>query len=163
MKSIFFLAWILAWPEARAAAPSPFRVQMSGDNLRLDGPYGKKDLFGPSGLRDLRNFRVTVPLAEWRKQAEAQTAAPPALNFEADTNQLLTKANEAYVAAEFPRALSLVETALTRAPQNLRALMMKGSLLHLSGQKSAARETWRKAQELDPANPEIIRVLEKFQ
>lgn len=71
-------------------------------------------------------------------------------------------ANKAFNQMEYHRALELVESVLEKHPNNVRAWIMKGSLMHVLGQKDLSRTAWEKAQTLDPNNAEIKSILEKY-
>ncbi len=163
MKCIFLFSSLFI-SVASAATPQSIKVRQDGNNFILESPYGKKVLFGEMGFENVRDFEVTMPVEALYPEKPVASGDPAAMhNFKTDTEALIRGANEAFLASDFKGALGHVNQILEVAPGNVRALMMKGSLMHLMGDKQLAKESWKKALELDPANREISRLLEKYE
>ena len=160
MKLLLFFTLVLGTlfsGRARADAPA-FRAREGEGTLIVESPYGETLVQGAKSLDGHPDYEITIPLGTLRKPGRAGRAG----DASADVEKLLAAANAAYQRADFPRALSLVNEALEKNPSEIRAILMKGSLAYLAGRREEARKLWSRAHELDPANEEITRTLEKY-
>lgn len=150
---------------ALSAETNPhFRARPDGNNIVLESPYGRRVFFGPMNFSEARSYRLSVALSDLRKDKPVSAGDPEAMhNFKTNADALLADAENSLPNSGPAAAIRLVEQALAANPRNVRALMMKGSLLYLQGQKEGALTAWREAFALDPANHEIKQVLEKYQ
>jgi tetratricopeptide (TPR) repeat protein len=140
-----------------------FVAKQEGNNIVITSPYGKKIFFAPMGFDANDDYQVSIPLDALKDKGAIASGDPAAVhNFKTDVDALLLQANDSFLASEPKAALGAVEQALDASPNNVRALMMKGSLMHVLGERDMAKKSWQKALALDPANQEIRKVLEKY-
>lgn len=138
-------------------------VMQEGNNLIVESTYGKKIIFGPLDFDSYPDFKVKLALVDLKPKSKTETSSTPAVhNFEGDEDKLFEQSNLSYQSGNFKGALQAVEKILARSPNNIKALVMQGSLRHALGQKDLAKKSWKKALELDPANAEIRRILEEY-
>lgn len=80
-----------------------------------------------------------------------------------DGDALVVEANRLFNRRRYYEALTVVDQLLRKRPVYTRGWLMKGSLLHVQGHKDLALKAWNKAKEIEPENPEILAVLERYQ
>ncbi|MGE4233684.1 MAG: tetratricopeptide repeat protein [Bacteriovoracia bacterium] len=145
-----------------------YRVNAEGNMLFLETPYGTRVFFGDYGFGDLRGYRLEIPIEDLRtKPGEASNTLaqgggngngnqnPKSPSEIDDSDDLIVEANQLYYKGKFRDALKYIDEVLRRKPENVRALIMKGSLMHVLGQKDAAKKSWQKAVKLDPENKDL--------
>ncbi len=79
-----------------------------------------------------------------------------------DSDRLILEANRLYNRGKFYEATVHVDELLRRKPYFIRGWVMKGSLLHVQGQKDLAKNAWQKALNLDPENKELQELLNRY-
>lgn len=79
-----------------------------------------------------------------------------------DSDRLVLEANRLFNRKKFDEAMATIEELLRRKPTYLRGWIMKGSVLYVRGHKDLAKTAWNQALALDPANPDLKSILEKY-
>jgi len=143
----------------------PYRFSIPLDQLKKNAPPiasldPEKDAKGSEGPRQVD----VVPLLPTGKAAPNQPGAPaaPAVVID-DADSMVVEANRLFNRRRFYEALTVVDQMLRKRPEFIRGWLMKGSLFLVQGHKDLAMKAWKKAQELDPANPEVQSVLSRYQ
>jgi tetratricopeptide (TPR) repeat protein len=181
MRFLLFLMaiWTSTAVESLWAA-EPYKVTNEGSLFQVTSPYGPKMLFGEMAIGNMRNYRFEVPLSELRASASNDGAGgagsgsgggasgssgtgnsgqSPQLTDEED--QLVLKSNELYNKGQFTDALKFVDELLRRNRDHVRGWVMKGSLMHMLGQKDLAKKAWQRAVELEPNNAQLKQILKE--
>ena len=171
---IFFLLMGIIASAYVLAEDKPYQASQSGNILQLATPHGQRLYLGDVGFSELRNYKIEIDLNELRSQGSSSNAAnggggsaqnpagpggSPAPQFIEDESTLIVEANRLYNEGKFTDSLKYVDEIIRRNPKNMRGWVMKGSLMHVMGQKDLARDAWQKAHEIDPKNEEIGRIL----
>lgn len=172
---IYLLVVIFSVPNVWAASKETYRVESEGNIYVIHSPYGDKTFFGDSGLENQNSFKFEVPIESLKPSALSAnsdhggdssstnnggaSSSPKAPTSFDDENELIDQANHLYYAGKFNDSLKYADEILRRDPKNIRAWVMKGSLLHVLGQKQLAKNAWTKASELDPKNDELKKIL----
>ena len=166
-----FLSFFLAVTAVMAAQDQgeAMHANSDGNLVQVVTPYGSKLLFGDNGFGQYDSYRLEIPIKDF---ADASRGYPGLRGnsdggsqpWQAqDEDSLVVKANELYNQGKFSDSMAFVEEILSRNPSNVRGWIMKGSLMHVMGNKDLAVKAWKRALELDPGNANIQRILEKAQ
>ncbi len=170
----------MAWFAAQAT--EDFRVYETGTELQVVTPYGNKTITGDFPIETSSNYRIEVPLQDlvpapakdkpWEKYERRNPSSqgengfsPPqirAMQDYDDTDRLVLEANHLYNQGRFYDASNVVEEILKRNPKYVRALLMKGSLMYVQGQKDLAKKAWEEASLLQPGDKEIKGIMERY-
>lgn len=154
--------------EALAANSSDqYSVQQHGDLLVVTYPGGQRVYVGNSEFSEERHYRIQVPIpgqaAPIAKEsanilAQTQDSKPrrEPMNIEA----MLAKANRFYFRGDMKNANHIVDSILFADRENVRAWIMKGSLMRAQGREDLANRAWQHAKTLDPQNPFLEQVVE---
>lgn len=178
-------------PADSEAPPGFYSVTETESQIELKTPYGT--LHVPTGFGSNVPYRLSIPVDQLKKNAgplgeKPELADKPgeptkvgdlglllptgkAVAGEKDTprviiddaDSLVVDANRLFNRRRYYEALTVVDQLLRKRPEYTRGWLMKGSLLLVQGHKDLAMKAWRKAQELEPANPEIQSVLSRYQ
>lgn len=143
--------------------------------LNLTTPYGSRVFLGDFGFDRLRSYTIEIPLADLKPPPSEdggggdgnggggqKRGGVSAKDLQADDDQLVLQANRLYNQGKFQDALTTVDELLRRNPDNVRALVMRGSMMHALGEKEMARKSWTRAAELEPSNQEIQNILQNY-
>jgi tetratricopeptide (TPR) repeat protein len=156
---------------AHAKLPPGYGVSQSGNLVFVKTPFGSSIYIGPVGLDSLPNFEFEIPLSDFRAglPGGAPTASGPSNENSnggpsavGDDGSLIAEANRLYNRGDFNHALQYVDELSRRSPKNIRAWIMKGSLMHVLGHNDLARQSWEKALALDPSNTQIENILKEM-
>lgn len=134
--------------------------------IRLSSPA--KDLIIPWDEiegKTRNQWRVTIPLEQLLPPPEVDQDQPEPQSLsvlDAETIQMVLEANRLFAVRKFYDALIVVDRILTRYPRYVRGWLMKGSLLHMQGEKGLALEAWKKAKRISPKDPEVNKTLAKY-
>lgn len=165
----FFLSVLfLATTTIVLAKPGDYQVVDFGNNLQLNTPYGTKIYFGDLGIQDQNSWRVEIPIKDLRLDsnqgsAKNESASGAENSYSSlEDNSLVLSANDLYNQGKFREALTFVDEMLRRNEKNTRAWIMRGSLYHALGQKDLAKTAWQSAQQSDPSNQEVKKILENY-
>lgn len=157
----------VAWGDDR------YRATADGNLLQVRTPGTTRVFFGEPGFGDLRGYRLEIPLNELEPDRDggeggsgnghghSERTPNPSIND--DVDQLFAHANQLYQQGKFEAAMEFVQEILRRDPNQVRAWVMKGSLLHAQENRAGAKEAWKKAQVLDPNDQMIKNILENYQ
>ncbi len=96
-----------------------------------------------------------------RKPQSLPPLAPLVVEYD-DTDKLVIEANHFYNQGKFFEASEDVEEILRKKPDYVRGWIMKGSLMYVQNQKDLAKKSWEKAQSLEPTNPQVKTLLERY-
>jgi tetratricopeptide (TPR) repeat protein len=148
-------------------ADVPYRMTLPLDELKknagpiAEGPKVDKKLGDPEKLVPDGILQVNGPGGAPGAPAPAtQGAATTVID---DSDVLVVDANRLFNRRRYHEALTIVTQLLRKRPDYIRGWLMKGSLFMVQGHKELAVKAWRKAQEIDPQNPEVLSVLERYQ
>lgn len=155
---------------SKAANPSGYAVSQTENLLMVKTPWGQSLYIAPVGFDAINNYSFEIPLSDFRTTINKNM--PPAQSGEsslanssdlsADVDVLISEANRLYNEAEFTKSLQYVDQICLRDPKNIRAWVMKGSLMHVLGHKDLAKQAWQKAAELDPNNLQLQNILKEM-
>ena len=163
--------------ESQSGADPRYTVTQQGNMVQITSPYGSKVFFADVGFDRMTQYRFEIPIRDLVPQAlsgggtggagsganegSGKSPVPASGSPEAvgDDDQLILEANRFYNDGKFEESLKFVEELLRRSPGTVRGWVMKGSLLHVLGQKDMARKSWQHALELDPSNQQIQNIL----
>ena len=170
MTRLFLMAAIALFANAAAAAPAGYSVSQSGNVVTVTTPQGSKVYLGDLGFDRLKSYQFEVSLKDLAtppSSASSSAGNPgpqsPMPQPSDDIDSLITTANRLYNKGRFEDSLRFVDEVIRRNPNHIRAWTMRGSLAHALGRKEAARESWQRAQELDPGNEQIKNILGSYQ
>lgn len=176
LKCLAFIALGLGvMSVAQAKLPPGYAVTQTGNLVFVKTPWGSSVYIGPVGMDSINHYAFEIPLSDFRAQVSASqggsytaTGMPqgPSNTGPAsmgDEGALIQEANRLYNKGDFRRALEYVDELSRRNPKNVRAWVMKGSLMHVMGQKDLARQSWQKALDIDPTNTQIENILKEMQ
>lgn len=168
-----FLIGLLVAPSW--AAKSGYSASQTGSVLQVRTPFGSTLYLAQLGFEQLDHYKFEIPLSALREQIKGtenskstSTGDPsesdkggnsPKPSEIADTDSLVAQANSLYNRGQFSQALSYVDELLRRDPKNSRGWTMKGSLMHVLGHKDLAKQSWKKALELDPKNESLKNIV----
>ena len=155
-------------PSAVIATPAVYGVTQDNNLVFVKTPWGSSVYIAPVGFNSIDSYTFEIPLSDFRTGlTRDQTGDPPGPNIKSssdaptgDINMLIAEANRLYNIGDFNRALQYVDAASERQPGNVRAWVMKGSLMHVLGHPDLAQQAWAKALELDPNNKQIQNILQ---
>lgn len=164
----FILFFMFFQRYALALEAKGFRAHQEGNLLHIYSPYGTKLYFGDVSFSSLNSYRLEIPLIDLKPQAfnsdggsagNSRNDSQSSAKEMPQNDSLILKANELYNKGKFLEAFSYVEELLRRDHKNVRGWIMKGSLLHVTGQKDLAILAWKEAANIDPDNQEIKKIL----
>ena len=149
-----------------------FHASQTNNIIQLRTPYGTTLLMGDLGFEKLWDYEFEIPLAPLRAaggsagtgsgagsgSGQGQGGRSDVSSME-DVSSLIVEANRLYNLAQFTESLRFVDEIIRRDPGNVRGWTMKGSLLHILGQKELAKSAWEKALSLQPENAELKKLL----
>ena len=157
-----------------AHAVNEYRVSSDEKIVVVTTPMGQKTLIGDEAFKNLQSYRFEMSTKDFLVPSSSGGGSGsggggnqnpdqphPYANIK-DTGALIDRANQLYNQGKFKESLEHVDEALRRDPKLARAWVMKGSLLHLQGNKEAAKAAWQEAQKIEPENKEIKSILEKY-
>ena len=144
-----------------------YRITNFGDNFQITSPFGSQIFIGDVGVSEMRSYKFEIPIEDLRplnrmdiNNAESKkTGDNSKTKFVESEEELLLQANYLYGQGKLSESLDFVDEALRRNNKNIRAWIMKGSLMHLRGESDLAKIHWRKAFKLDPSNKQIKKML----
>jgi len=153
-------------------APSGFAVSQVNNLVIVKTPWGSNTFLGPVGIEELRHYSFEIPLSDLRSMnrsergkgesssgTDEKDTSPDQASTTGSVDSLILEANHLYHKGEVLKALGFVDEVLRRDPKQVRAWIMKGSLMHAQGQKDLALEAWKKGLELDPNNTQLQNII----
>ena len=171
LSALFVISAFQLGSSTHAKLPQGYAVSQSGNLVFVKTPFGSSIYIGPVGLDSLPNYSFEIPLSDFRaglagggngnaeNQNESLKGGPSAMGEE---SSLIAEANRLYNKGDFTRSLQFVDELSHRSPKNVRAWIMKGSLMHVMGHNDLARQSWEKALELEPGNAQIENILKEL-
>jgi len=145
--------------------------------LELIDPAYKKKLLEKQGIKDVSNSESNTNSTNSTNSTTNNTinteiirnpatglginSQPTIVKYD-ESDRLVLEANRLYNRGKFYEASMVVEELLRRSPEHVRGWVMKGSLMHVQGQKDMAKNAWQKALVLDPNNGTVKNLLEKY-
>jgi tetratricopeptide (TPR) repeat protein len=149
------------------AKSTDYQVVDFGNNLQLNTPYGTRVYFGDLGIQEQSSWRIEIPIKDLRTSSDDQNEKEPGEGKNSysslEDNSLILSANDLYNQGKFRESLAYVDEMIRRNEKNTRAWIMRGSLYHALGQKDLAKTAWQSAQQSDPTNQEVKKILENYQ
>jgi tetratricopeptide (TPR) repeat protein len=173
----------------QSALAEEYTVLEAVNGVDVRSPSGDHFFLGDAHTVNSPQYRLEVPLKDLQKTrqptailavppppaAPAQKPEPPpkpvvkeepAPKYGTDDSDVLgflLEANRLFNRGKYYESMSFVDEVIRRRPANVRAWVMKGSLLFLLGQKDLARQSWEKATALAPQDKQVKDALEKYQ
>ena len=149
------------------AAPQYYAQEVTG-NLNVITPYGTRLFLGDIGFDKLASYKIEIPLEDLKflggdgsegDQGDRKRRGS-SKGLVANIETLVVQANELYNQGKFQEALSSVDEILRQDPEYVRAHVMRGSLMHVLGEKELAKKSWNKALEIEPNNEELKKLIQ---
>lgn len=111
---------------------------------------------------DEPNYEIEIPLSIGQQQpaAAAGGAAGGGQFSDLLAAQYIEKAQEAMLSGDYNAALRQINLVLSVQPDNVQALMMKGSVYYAMGNYQLANEQFEQVLVVDPSNEEVRRFQE---
>ncbi len=142
----------------------PYRLSIPVDQLKKGaGPVANLNPETDAKAPEAARQTDSVPLLPTGKFLPNQPGSQVPTVLIDDADSLVVDANRLFNRRRFYEALTVVDQLLRKRPEFTRGWLMKGSLLLVQGHKDLAMKAWKKAQELEPANPEVQSVLSRYQ
>jgi hypothetical protein len=145
----------------------PYRLSIPLEDLKKGAPSrefapadGGK---APEPREDGQPAPLNLTSAQKSGPLFASPASPTPTVIVDDADTLVVDANRLFNRRRYYEALTVVDQILRKRPDFTRGWLMKGSLLLVQGHKELAMKAWRKAKEIEPENPEVLAVLERYQ
>ena len=109
-----------------------------------------------------KKIKITETTEEILPPRKAPEGPPRVIVEYDDTDRFVLEANRLYNRGKFYESANVIEELLRKNPTYVRGWIMKGSVMHMQGQRDLAKKAWQQALSLDPQNPEIKSILKSY-